>query len=98
MRRMGKFILLGSMVLSSMNMMSHAQPMAVDTPAAPLTPARPVHETIHGVEVVDPFRWLEGDAKGKPTSETTAWVDAQNSRTRAVLDHLPGRAAIESRM
>jgi prolyl oligopeptidase len=39
-------------------------------------------ETLHGVRVADPYRWLE-DA-GSP--ETAAWVDAQNEFTRAVLD------------
>jgi prolyl oligopeptidase len=39
-------------------------------------------ETIHGVTVPDPYRWLE--AAG--SSETTAWVDAQNALTRSRLD------------
>jgi len=42
----------------------------------------PLVETLHGVRVADPYRWLE-DA-GSP--ETAAWVDAQNEFTRAVLD------------
>jgi prolyl oligopeptidase len=47
-------------------------------------PARvdPLVETLHGVRVADPYRWLE-DAS---SPETTAWVDAQNEYTRAVLD------------
>jgi prolyl oligopeptidase len=98
MRRTGKILLLGSMMLAPMTVVSRAQPFAVEVPPAPLTPVRIVHEKIHGVDIADPYRWLEGDAKGKPTAETTAWVDAQNARTRAVLDHLPGRAAIESRL
>ncbi len=39
-------------------------------------------DTIHGIAVPDPFRWLE-----EPTSqETQAWTDAQNTLTRSVLD------------
>jgi prolyl oligopeptidase len=39
-------------------------------------------ETIHGVPVADPYRWLE-----EPDSpETRAWVDAENSLTRSMLD------------
>ena len=60
----------------------------------PATKAEPVKETLHGVEIVDPYRWLEGDnsdpkSAGKVTPEVAAWTDAQNAYTRAVLDHLP---------
>lgn len=44
-------------------------------------------ETIHGVEVRDPYRWME---KGGP--EMTAWLEAQGKRSRAVFDALPARA------
>jgi prolyl oligopeptidase len=64
----------------------------------PPTPQRPVSETLHGTEITDPFRWLEGDAKGGVTDEVAKWTDAQNARTRAVLDALPGRASVEARL
>lgn len=44
--------------------------------------------------VPDPFRWLEDGA----SEETAAWVAAQNRRTRAVLDALPGRDALHERL
>ncbi|HEX9919504.1 MAG TPA: prolyl oligopeptidase family serine peptidase, partial [Pyrinomonadaceae bacterium] len=51
-------------------------------------------ETLHGVKVGDPFRWLEqGDA-----SEVRAWTDAQNAHTRRALDALPARATINRRL
>ena len=39
-------------------------------------------DTLHGVEVPDPYRWLE-DAGSR---ESRTWVDAQNALTRSVLD------------
>jgi prolyl oligopeptidase len=69
----------------------------------PPTKVEPVKEAIHGTEVVDNYRWLEGDVAEpanpqRVTPEVTAWTDAQNAYTREVLDHLPGRQAIEDRL
>ena len=69
----------------------------------PATKAEPVRETLHGVEIVDPYRWLEGDnsdpkSAGTVTPEVAAWTDAQNAYTRAILDHLPRRADLENRL
>lgn len=55
------------------------------------------------LEVPDPYRWLEGDNSdpaemGKVTPEVAAWTEAQNTYTRAVLDALPGRQALEDRL
>jgi prolyl oligopeptidase len=62
-----------------------------------------VTEDLHGVRVVDPYRWLEGDNSepaqmGRVTPEVAAWTDAQNACTRARLDGWPGRAAVEARL
>lgn len=53
--------------------------------------------------IADPYRWLEGDnsdpsAFGQVTPEVAAWTDEQNAHTRATLDRLPGRAALEARL
>jgi len=69
----------------------------------PATTLEPVKDVVHGVEIVDNYRWLEGDnadskERGKVTPAVTAWTDAQNSYTRSVLDHLPGRQALEDRL
>src|SRR5947209_16805683 len=76
---------------------------AIAVPPPPPTPVRPVTETLHGVTVVDNYRWLEGDdsnpkAMGKTTPEVAAWTEAQNAYTRSVLDHLPGRKALEAKL
>jgi prolyl oligopeptidase len=69
----------------------------------PATRTEPVKEMLHGVEVVDSYRWLEGDnsdpkSAGKVTPEVASWTDAQNAYTRSLLDHLPGRADLEARL
>jgi prolyl oligopeptidase len=76
---------------------------AAAPPAPPPSRTEKVAEKLHGAEVADPYRWLEGDnakaeAKGAMTPEVAAWTDAQNAYTRAVLDALPGRKAIEDRL
>ena len=54
-------------------------------------PARvaPLVDSLHGVPVADPDRWLEDDH----SAETRAWVDAQNALTRSMLDG-PARDAL----
>jgi prolyl oligopeptidase len=63
-------------------------------PPAPAARVEPVVDVLHGVEVADPYRWLE-DAD---SPETRAWVEAQNQRTRAALDALPARAELRRRL
>ena len=76
-----------------------ALPAVAAPPAAPPpTEARPVTDVLHGESIVDPYRWLEGDAKGALTPEVTAWTDAQLAYTRGVLDNLPGRKDVEARL
>ena len=72
-------------------------------PPVPETRVDPVVETIHGKKIVDPYRWLEGDnadanRMGQVTPEVAAWTDAENAYTRSILDHLPGRKALEDRI
>jgi prolyl oligopeptidase len=50
----------------------------------------------HGVEVADPYRWLENDVR--EDDEVKAWVDAQNAVTFGYLEGLDARAAIEARL
>jgi prolyl oligopeptidase len=44
-------------------------------------------EVLHGVQVADPYRWLEDP----DAPETKAWVDEQNRLSREYLDALPSR-------
>ena len=75
-----------------------AMPRTTATP--PSTRIAPVVDTLHGLQITDNYRWLEGDHskpddQGQVTPEVAAWTDAQNAYTRAVLDTLPGRQALE---
>ena len=51
-------------------------------------------ETFHGVEIVDPYHWLEDQSSG----ETRAWIDGQNAYAHALLDGQPVRAGISQRL
>jgi prolyl oligopeptidase len=70
---------------------------------APETRIEAVKDNVHGTEIIDNYRWLEGDNSdaahmGKMTDEVAAWTDAQNKYTRDVLDNLPGRKELEDRL
>ena len=62
--------------------------------APPATRVEVVSETLHGVKVDDPYRWLEKADE----SEVKAWTDKQNAHMRQVLDAVPGRKWIEQRL
>jgi prolyl oligopeptidase len=53
-----------------------------------------VHDVYHGVEVSEPYRWLEN----WEDSAVQKWSDAQNDHARAYLDAIPQRAAIRAQL
>ena len=60
----------------------------------PLARRDAVVDTLHGVDVPDPYRWLErGD-----DPDVQRWVDEQNSLTRSALDAIPERDAWHERL
>ncbi|MDQ7087824.1 MAG: hypothetical protein Q9Q13_08205 [Acidobacteriota bacterium] len=63
-------------------------------PAPPQTRIEEVVEEIHGVRVVDPYRWLED----QQSPETRAWIEAQNAYTDSLLGDLPGRDQLLQRL
>jgi len=63
-------------------------------PPPPLTPREEVADDWHGERVVDAYRWLEDTE----SERTEAWTEAQNARTRSVLDSLPQRRHFAQRL
>ena len=62
--------------------------------APPPTPVEPVTETLHDVEITDPYRWLED----QNSTRTRAWIEEQTAYTRAYFDAIPGREQIKQRV
>jgi len=60
----------------------------------PKTRTDNVIETIHGIEVKDPYRWLED----QNSNETRGWLEEQIKHTRAVLGAVEGRDQIKRRL
>src|ERR1019366_7951221 len=63
-------------------------------PIFPPTKKDNVVEVLHGVKLVDPYRWLE-DGKSK---DVQAWVEEQNKLTQSILGNVPGRDKIRARL
>lgn len=84
--RLAQIILL----LASSMALAHAQNML----APPPTRTDNVRENLHGVEITDPYRWLEDQR----SPETRRWIDAQNAYTQSVLGRLPGREELKRRL
>ena len=53
-------------------------------------------DTYHGVEVTDPYRWLEEDVR--ESEDVSKWVMAQNEVTFDYLSSIPERELITKRM
>ena len=83
-----KRVIIPFLVLSFM--MSCAEKRIQYTP----TTKGEVKDTYFGVEVEDPYRWLEDDK----SAETAEWVKAQNQLTFDYLAQLPSREKINSRL
>ena len=61
---------------------------------APETAVDNVVETLHGVEITDPYRWLEDQT----SAQTRQWIVAQNAYREQVMGAAPDGGALESRL
>jgi prolyl oligopeptidase len=68
---------------------------AVCAAAVPPPPTRldSVVDTLHGVVIPDPYRWLED----QDSPETRDWIDAQNAYSHSLLDTISGRDKLRER-
>lgn len=57
-----------------------------EKPAYPPTKAEPVTDTVQGVSITDPYRWLEK----ADDAAVQAWTEQQNAFTRGQLDRFKG--------
>jgi prolyl oligopeptidase len=65
-----------------------------DRPSYPPTERGTTVDRIHGVDVADPYRWLEDATR----ADVQAWMTAQHDAARAHLDALPRRSEIAARI
>ena len=71
-----------------------AAPAVPPRSGPPATRVEAVRETIHGVEVADPYRWLED----QDAPATRAWIADQNRYAEAYLSRIPGRDRLAKRI
>ena len=67
---------------------------ASDIPPAPVARVEPVKDTYFGETLTDPYRWMENDKD----RDWLPFLKGQNDHSRAVLDRIPGRAALLQRI
>ncbi len=60
----------------------------------PVTRKSDQKDVYFGVNVADPYRWLEDDR----SDETAAWVKTQNTYTATYFDQIPFRGAVRKRL
>ncbi|HWF78012.1 MAG TPA: prolyl oligopeptidase family serine peptidase, partial [Caulobacteraceae bacterium] len=63
-------------------------------PKPPVASVRPVTETLHGVAVTDPYRWMENPKD----PEWAPYLAGQNAYARAVLSRIPGRDTLAQKI
>src|SRR6516165_4402775 len=86
-----RWLMIAALMLGINQTMSFAKDRK---PSYPPTKKDNVVDVLHGVKIVDPYRWLEDGDSG----DVKAWVDEQNKLTQAVLGKVPDRDKIRERL
>jgi len=60
----------------------------------PVTKRGSVVDTLHGIVIPDPYRWLED----QESAETREWIKSQNEYTHSFIDSLSGREKLKERL
>jgi prolyl oligopeptidase len=68
--------------------------MAQAVQPPPTTPVEPVTEILHGIEITDPYRWLED----QNSPRTREWLEEQAAYTRAYFAAIADRQRIRERV
>jgi len=64
----------------------------IQVPPPPETKVVEVVDTVHGVDIVDPYRWLED----QNSPETREWISRQNAYTDSILGSLSTRDELKT--
>lgn len=67
--------------------------LAANATEPTLPPPIPVTETVNGVEIHDPYRWMEQGG-----AQFDQWAKAEANHARSALDAIPGRDALYRRI
>ena len=92
-KRIRGLVCLASLSLLLVALAQCGQP-AVEVPPPPETKVEVVTDTLHGVEIADPYRWLED----QESPETRAWIDEQNAYTDKIMAQLPGQEELKAKI
>ncbi|GDX40088.1 prolyl endopeptidase [Armatimonadota bacterium] len=82
------------LTLGIMALTSSPSALSAQETSAPVTRREEVVDVLHGVNISDPYRWLEDQT----SPETRAWVTTQNAHTKSLLSSWKGRAKLEKRL
>jgi prolyl oligopeptidase len=85
-------VLIALLVIPNVTSAQAPRPVSGAPAGPPKTQVEAVKDTINGVEIIDPYRWLED----QNSPQTRAWIDAENSYTDSLLSRIPGRDALKA--
>ena len=88
------FVGAGGLVTSLLVRRSVAEATSTPIPPAPVARVAVVKDTYFGETLSDPYRWMENDKD----PEWLPFLNGQNAHARALLDTIPGRAALLQRI